>query len=229
MRKTKNENSILRKEDEDGCVEVIGITKNKKIEYDMSEEDANELLVVEQNLIKNKGSMCECKKNFSKNLYEARLIFKRGKGEGFLKWVHDCGMKKSTVYKLLDKYEIFIEFKTTEIFMLTEKNIASLKLIIRSRKFNHNEMLSMVVSEHKIRSYELDKVAKFLKRQEILNDNSKYELLSKFTNENVEKMEEEYLNLSTVHKNITDRKKRIEERMLVLKHKLDKKKVLDLL
>lgn len=210
-------------------MEIIGITKNKKQEYGISEEESNQLLKVEQNLIKSKGNMCECKKNFSKNLYEARSIFKRGRGDGFLKWVHDCGMKKSTVYKLLDKYEFFIEFRTTEIFMLTEKNISSLKLIVKSNKFTRDEIFSMIASEHKIRSYELDKVAKFLRRQEILNENSKNELLSKFGNDNIEKMEEEYLNLTTVHKSITDRKKRIEERMLILKHKLDKKKVLDLI
>ena len=96
-------------------------------EYEIEEEIAEKIIKREDNIRNNLNQIGRNTKELAKSLYEIQQLLVNNKKGGFRAYLEYVEIKKDTAYRLIDKWNLFIDTNQAKVFELPHKTINTLK------------------------------------------------------------------------------------------------------
>ena len=91
--------------------------------------EKRELNNKEEKILKTMNTIKKNTFEFSKNLYEAQKILANHKNGAFVAWFENIGLKKDTVYRAIDKYEIYLSCNNQKVLELPRSIVNTIKKV----------------------------------------------------------------------------------------------------
>jgi hypothetical protein len=114
-------------------------------EFEITEQDIiSELIQKEEKILKNIKLFQRQSFEFSKTLYETRELLANHKTGVFVAWFENIGLKKNTVYRAIDKYEIYLNCRDQKVLELPREVINTIK----KSELHRNEILEVINSDN---------------------------------------------------------------------------------
>lgn len=136
MKKNKISLNILNKMkeqvgdiQEENAVIIAYESKINYQEYELTNKDMKTMLFLEEKVIKSSDQLKKNLIDLADGLYKAQNIFANNKTGTFQKWFEELGLKKTFVYTLLKRQELYVEFKDEKIFQIPERVLPELNKI----------------------------------------------------------------------------------------------------
>ena len=106
---------------------------NSKFEFEKFDivniEEKRDLNNKEEKILKTMNTIKKNTFEFSKNLYEAQKILSNHKNGAFVAWFENIGLKKDTVYRAIDKYEIYLNCNNQKVLELPRSIVNTIKKV----------------------------------------------------------------------------------------------------
>ncbi|WP_297487387.1 hypothetical protein [uncultured Cetobacterium sp.] len=97
-----------------------------------NKNEINELVLNEQIIISSNKKIGEEIMKLSKALYDSQEIFTKSENRNFLLWINSLNLSKTTVYRFIDRYKLYLKYSTVDLFELSERAVANIKKIEKS-------------------------------------------------------------------------------------------------
>lgn len=97
-----------------------------------NKNEINELILNEQIIISSNKKIGEEIMKLSKALYDSQEIFTKSENRNFLFWINSLNLSKTTVYRFIDRYKLYLKYSTVDLFELSERAVANIKKIEKS-------------------------------------------------------------------------------------------------
>ena len=90
-------------------------------DYELTEESLNRIKKYEEQVVNSSNQLQKNLIDLAFGLSEAQNIFSNNKNGIFQKWFEELGLKKTFVYTLLKRQELYVEFKEENVFQIPER------------------------------------------------------------------------------------------------------------
>lgn len=136
MRKNKVSASILQNmkqkvETRKDMKEVLPEYKSiiNYTEYELQNTEVEKIIKCEEKVVSSAHSLKKDLLELAEGLAEAQKIFANNKNGSFQKWFETLGLKKTFVYTLLNRQELYLEFNDEKVFQVPERVLPEIKKI----------------------------------------------------------------------------------------------------
>lgn len=108
---------------------------------ELSEYEKSELIKFEKFVLENAKKINEHLFSLGETLYQAQQLLSKYHKGTFLNWIEELGFKRTFVYEVLDKYNLYLKYNNNKVFELSNKSVREVK------KLNEEKALEVIVSE----------------------------------------------------------------------------------
>ena len=154
----------MRKEKKDKVLPVVEEMEQTYFnfqDYEIEEETAEKIIRKEDSIRNNLTQIDRNTRELSKSLYEIQQLLVNNKKGGFRAYLEYINLTKDTAYRLIDKWNLFLETKQVKIFELPHNTVKNLKKEVQElKKENENEKIVEIVEilkaenvEEKLKEY----------------------------------------------------------------------------
>ncbi|MGL5622710.1 hypothetical protein [Cetobacterium sp.] len=98
-------------------------------EYELENTEIEKIIEYEEKVVLSAKSLKKDLVDLAEGLAEAQKLFANNKNGKFQKWFEALGLKKTFVYTLLKRQELYLEFNNEKIFQVPERVLPELKKI----------------------------------------------------------------------------------------------------
>lgn len=98
-------------------------------EYELENNEVEKIIKCEEKVISSAQSLKKDLLELAEGLAEAQKIFANNKNGSFQKWFETLGLKKTFVYTLLNRQELYLEFNDEKVFQVPERVLPEIKKI----------------------------------------------------------------------------------------------------
>ncbi|MGL5230955.1 MAG: hypothetical protein ACRC8F_09070 [Cetobacterium sp.] len=136
MKKNKVSASILQSmrekvETRKDVKEVLPVYKSTidYTEYELENAEVEKIIKCEEKVVLSAQSLKKDLLDLADGLAEAQKLFANNKSGTFQRWFESLGLKKTFVYTLLNRQELYLEFNEEKVFQVPERVLPELKKI----------------------------------------------------------------------------------------------------
>ena len=130
-------------------------------DYDIEKETAEKIIRKEDSIRNNLTQIDRNTRELSKSLFEINQLLANNKKGGFRAYLEYINISKDTAYRLIDKWNLFLETKQAKVFELPHSTVKNLKKeVLELKKDNENEKIVEIVEilesenvEEKLKEY----------------------------------------------------------------------------
>ena len=130
-------------------------------DYNIEKETAEKIIRKEGSIRNNLRQLDRNTRELSKSLYEIQQLLVNNKKGGFRAYLEYINISKDTAYRLIDKWNLFLETKQTKVFELPHSTVKNLKKEVQElKKEDENEKIIEIVEilesenvEEKLKEY----------------------------------------------------------------------------
>lgn len=152
-KKTFFKNNPLLHTNEDNASVIVKTTEIKVISQDLENNILLDLNETDRRTIKDYEELVKFNINkagehlliVSKALYEAQKIFAKNKSGKFQEWYNNLNLEKTYVYRLLQKYELFLTYQKKEVMNLPVR--VATTLASKKTDFEDAEIIEIIEAE----------------------------------------------------------------------------------
>lgn len=150
MKKNKVSLNILNKMKEqiiDNSTEITIEYKSKinYTEYELSTDEIDKIMVFEEKVVTSSNQLKKNLIDLAEGLSQAQKLFANNKTGTFQKWFEELGLKKTFVYTLLNRQELYTEFKDEKVFQIPERVLPELKKL--KKEIPSQDIIKIINSE----------------------------------------------------------------------------------
>lgn len=98
-------------------------------EYELENLEIEKIIQYEEKVVLSAQSLKKDLVDLAEGLAEAQKLFANNKNGKFQKWFETLGLKKTFVYTLLKRQELYLEFNDEKVFQVPERVLPELKKI----------------------------------------------------------------------------------------------------
>lgn len=98
-------------------------------EYELENIEIEKIIKCEKKVVLSAQSLKKDLLDLAEGLAEARRLFANNKTGTFQKWFESLGLKKTFVYTLLNRQELYLEFNDEKVFQVPERVLPEIKKI----------------------------------------------------------------------------------------------------
>lgn len=98
-------------------------------EYELENVEVEKIIKYEEKVVLSAQSLKKDLVDLAEGLAEAQKLFANNKNGKFQKWFETLGLKKTFVYTLLKRQELYLEFNDEKVFQVPERVLPELKKI----------------------------------------------------------------------------------------------------
>ncbi|MGL5278351.1 MAG: hypothetical protein ACRC8M_04610 [Cetobacterium sp.] len=98
-------------------------------EYELESTDIEKIIKCEEKVVSSAQSLKKDLLDLAEGLAEAQKLFANNKSGTFQKWFESLGLKKTFVYTLLNRQELYLEFNDEKVFQVPERVLPEIKRI----------------------------------------------------------------------------------------------------
>lgn len=176
-------------------------------DYDIEDEIAEKITVKEGAIRNNLMQLDRNTRELSKSLYEIQQLLVNNKKGGFRAYLEYVNITKDTAYRLIDKWNLFLETKQAKVFELPHNTVKNLKKEVQElRKENNNEKIVEIVEileaeniDEKLKEY---KETKEENHEMIIENSDEIEKKIKKIDKEIVKLTEKITRLESVKKEL---------------------------
>lgn len=108
---------------------------------ELSEDEKSKLIKFEKFVLENAKKINEHLFSLGETFYQAQSLLSNHHKGTFLSWTEELGFKKTFVYEVLDKYNLYLKYNNNKVFELSNKSVREVK------KLDDKKALEVIVSE----------------------------------------------------------------------------------
>lgn len=98
-------------------------------EYELENAEVEKIIKCEEKVVLSAQSLKKDLLDLADGLAEAQKLFANNKSGTFQRWFESLGLKKTFVYTLLNRQELYLEFNEEKVFQVPERVLPELKKI----------------------------------------------------------------------------------------------------
>lgn len=98
-------------------------------EYELEGNEVEKIIKCEEKVVVSAKSLKKDLLDLAEGLAEAQKLFANNKNGKFQKWFEALGLKKTFVYTLLKRQELYLEYNDEKIFQIPERVLPEIKKI----------------------------------------------------------------------------------------------------
>lgn len=114
-------------------------------EYELENTEIEKIIKCEEKVVLSAQSLKKDLLDLAEGLAEAQKLFANNKSGTFQKWFESLGLKKTFVYTLLNRQELYLEFNDEKVFQVPERVLPEIKKI--KQNISPEEVIRIINSD----------------------------------------------------------------------------------